>query len=130
MYWDDLPIQTEGLMSGIPSITAAHYVREAAGELDESEKEFRLIENRPLLVTDEWYSDYSLVGMYIVKKSMTQKEYLRILTEALGGSYDSEKDEVSNVSTMQFLKYAIENGYLMGPIQFSEINDYWGLSIR
>lgn len=88
-----------------------------------------LLVNHSLIVTDGEYDDYKLVGMYVVEKSMTRHEYRRIVEDVLGGTFDTKYHDHLNVSSVDFLKYAIEHGYLKGPIPFTEINDEWHLSI-
>lgn len=88
-----------------------------------------LCADRPLIVSDGEYCDYKLIGVYMVKKSMTRSEYRRVVEEVLGGTFDTEYHDHLNVSSVDFLKYVIEHGYLEGPIPFTEINDEWHLSI-
>lgn len=123
----DLPVHLDGLDSGV-----ARFVPDKTLQNTTETPELVLVENQPLLVSSEWYADFSLAGMYIVKKSLTKEEYLRIVIEELGGTVkfeDPYPPDITGVSTTDFLKHIIDRGYLMGPIRFSEINDYWGLRV-
>lgn len=89
----------------------------------------KLVEGRPLLVTSESHSDYCVSGMYMVVKTMSAEDFKSIMESEFKAKKDPKWDAYSNVSTPEFLAYAIREGYIIGPIGFRELNDAFELTL-
>lgn len=127
LYASELPVQEDGLSAGVSGFLS---LKHSCGFRDTDDvTTLVLCKNQPFVVTTGEYDDYTLSGIYIVCKSMTRGEYIQTIETVLGGVRDPKYNDYTNVSAKEFLQWAISNGYLMGPIAFTEINDDVRLSV-